>query len=211
MAIGEVYYQKLDAIYIDTQSIQADTTDIKRETNKIDITDSSVFEGSEDSLAFMLSILRNHIHSYESWFEVAATPSMETHVADRVGDGNGSFQCDAGNDDWGAWVQIIGSSDTPIIPGNTKFDLHRIQITAAERNAQYYIQIGFDSSGAAALSNNNFSDIPFKPQSVQGKPAFIIVQNQEQDVGTKTWIRCKCPGQNTATIDMIYGLHGYEG
>ena len=65
--------------------------------------------------------IERHFHSYERWYEAAASPSGETHIADRIGSGSGAFQIDAGNDDWGLWVQVLGSSDTPADTGKVKY------------------------------------------------------------------------------------------
>jgi hypothetical protein len=153
--------------------------------------------------------VEDHVHSYERWMETAATPSGETHVADEIGSGGGAFQADAGNDDWGSWLQILGSSDTPIVAGNTKYDLHELEIEAAERNETYFIQLAYGSSGATALASGDYTETMFHPVSNQADSTPIIVQMERADSGTKAWIRTKCPGQNTATFDFYIGLHEY--
>lgn len=154
--------------------------------------------------------VERHTHNHERWFEIAAVPNGEIHVADRIGSGGGVFQIDAGNDDWGAWVQVLGSSDTPADAGKVKFDFHKIDIVAAERTVVYFIQIAAGVSGAAALIAKTYSDLVYKPASVQGKPAPILFQFRRQSAGVKCWMRCKCPGQNTATLDFYAGIHEYE-
>ena len=128
-----------------------------------------------------------------------------------VGDGAGAFQLDAGNDDWGAWVQILGSDDTPAIAGNIKFDLHRIAVATAERNATYFIQVAFGTSGAAALAAGAYFASVFTPVGNQGDSGPVEIQNRRQAAGTKAWARTKCPGQNTATFDFYFEVHEYEG
>ena len=153
--------------------------------------------------------IETHFHSNERWFEAAATPDGEVHVADRIGTGAGAFQIDAGNDDWGAWVQILGSDDTPTDPDKDDFDMREIQITAAERTALYYIQVCWGEDTTTALILNNYTEKPFQPQSVAGKPDAILWQIKQIEAKTKIWARCKCPGQNTATLDLLYGIHEY--
>lgn len=153
--------------------------------------------------------IENHLHSDESWFETAATPSGQTNVADRVSVGGGSFQIDAGNDDWGAWVQILGSADTPARTGMTLYDLHRLEISAAEQNEVYFVQIGFGASGADALTNGDYTEAVFKPSSNQIDSGPVVVQTERHAAGTLAWARCMCPGQNTATLNFFVGLHEY--
>lgn len=154
--------------------------------------------------------METHIHSYGRWMEKAAVPNGEIHVADRIGSGGGAFQIDAGNDDWGTWVQILGSNDTPIQTGKVKFDLHRIIIEASERNETYFIQIGFGDSGAAALIADDITETVLEPLSNQVDSAPIIIQDKRSDSGIKVWVRCMCPGQNTATVDFYIGFHEYD-
>lgn len=152
-----------------------------------------------------------HNHHNERWFELAGTPDGEAHVAVRIGDadGEGSFQIDAGNDTWGVWVQILGSSDTPADPQMDEFDFHKIQITASERTSTYYIQIAFGEDTTTALANNNYTEFPFTPAAVAGRPVPIEIESEHHVATTKAWARCQCPGQNTATLDFIIGIHEY--
>ena len=152
-----------------------------------------------------------HLHSNERWFEKAAAPSGEVHVADRIGTvgGNGAFILDAGNNTWGGWIQLLGSSDTPSDAEKTIFDGHRIEISAAERNSVYYVQIAAGESGAAALASNDVTEFVIKPLSNQIDAGPIMVQSERVPVGTKIWARCMCPGQDTGTINLFPGIHEY--
>lgn len=156
--------------------------------------------------------IETHLHSNERWLEKAATPSGETHVADRIGTvgGNGAFVIDAGNDTWGSWVLILGSEDTPVDTGKTKFDAQRIEVSAAERNAVYYIQMAAGSSGAAALALGNVTEFVVKPLSNQIDSGPIRLQSKRADSGTKIWARCMCPGQDTGTLSFFPGVHEYD-
>ena len=86
-------------------------------------------------------VIDTHLHSNERWFEKAAVANGEVHVGDRIGEGSGSYQIDAGNDDWGAWVQVLGTEDTPADSGKVAFDGHRAEFVASERNADYFVQV----------------------------------------------------------------------
>jgi len=186
-------------------------TSISDETDKIDGATSDGLSGTNNSAAYRIAEVERHMHSYERWFEVASVPSGETHVADLIGSGAGAFQIDAGNDDWGAWVQILGSDDTPAISGSVKYDHHKLLIESVERNETYFIQVAYGASGAVALAAGDYTETVLHPLSNQVDAGPVIIQGRRQSVGTKAWARCMCPGQNTGTIDFYPGGHEYEG
>jgi len=198
--------ESIEEVDDDVADVQTDVDAIQAETDKIDGAATDGLTGVADSVAYRAGEIETHIHSYERWFEKAAVPAGETHVADRIGGGLGAFRLDAGNDDWGGWVQLLGSSDTAAI-----FDPHKIEITGVERNEVYFLQIGFGASGAAALGTGQYTEIPFMPVSNMIDSAPVVVQARRQAIGTKVWARCMCPGQNTATLDLFPGVHFYAG
>lgn len=177
------------------------TEEMKSDIDFNTCTLSEVLEDTEE--------INRHNHHNEIWFETAAVPSGELHIADRIGLGSGSFQIDAGNDDWGDWVQILGSSDTPIDPQTDELDFHSLLVTDAEVNDTYYIQFAFGEDTTNALANNKFTEFPYDPVSAAGRTSPVIIASEHQIKTTKIWARCKCPGQNTATLDFIFGIHEY--
>lgn len=174
--------------------------------NKLDCAASDGLGGVNNSIAYRVGEIERHLHSYERWFETATAPDAELHVADAIGDGSGAFRVDAGNDDWGSWVQMLGSSDTSL-----RYDLHRLMIEATERNETYFVQFAFGASGAAAYAAGAYTETVYTPASNQIEESPVQIQMRRQTGGTKGWARCKCPGQNTATLDFYPGLHSYEG
>jgi len=184
-------------------------------SHKIDDLATQGLLGTHNSLAYRVHEIERHFHSYERWFELAATPAAETHRADPAGTGAGIFQIDAGDSSgtptWGAWLQILGSSDTPVTTGNKYFDFHRIEVTATERSFLYVVQIGFGATGAAALTAGSYIEVPFFPVSNVVDSGPVDVNARRVAAGTKAWARCICNGQNTATLNFIFGLHEYEG
>jgi len=181
-------------------------------TAKIDNAATDGLDGVEDSLAYRVEEIERHLHGWERWFGEAGTPSGEVHVADRIGTTSTPFTIDGGNDTWGSWLQILGSSDTPAVAGQVKFDLHRIEITTVERtNATHFIQIGFGASGAAALTSNTYTEFVFRPSTVQGRAAPVTIISRRRDAGTLAWARCWVVGQNTGEVEFWAGLHEYQG
>ena len=182
-----------------------------RAEDKIDNAATLGLAGAHNSLAYRIHEVERHFHSYERWFELAAVPAAETHRADAAGTGAGVFQIDAGTDDWGSWLQILGSSDTPADAGNVYFDLHRLMVTATERNLPYVVQIAFGATGDGAVTAGEYLEVVFAPASNLVDSGPVDVNSRRIAAGTKAWARCICPGQDTATIDFMFGLHEYEG
>lgn len=184
----------IDALQIDIDSIQSDI-------NALDLVADETLEESKEAV--------DHVHNWERWFSLAAAPSGETHRADNILTGTAPFQINAGNNDWGSWVQILGSADTPFQVGKTKFDFHRALITAAQRTLIYFIQIAFGATAAGALSSGDYTCFAFLPQATMRSAPVQIISKQVA-IGTKVWTRCKCPTQNGATLDFYFGLHEYD-
>lgn len=179
---------------------------------KIDSQTTDGLEGTHDSLAYRVGEIERHLHSYEGWVGVAASPDGEVHAMDEIAPGIAAFQLDAGNNDWGEWVIIVGSSDTPFFdPSNKYYDMHRIMVTQTERTSLYFIQYAFGNvDGDTAYAAGDYTTAPFIPSSNQIDGPFDI-QMRRRAVGTKVWARAFCPGQNTATISFYPGGHEYEG
>jgi hypothetical protein len=178
---------------------------------KIDSAAADGLAGTPDSLAYITQETERHFHSYESWFGLASVPVGEVHRADRLGVGVAPFVIDAANNDWGAWLQILGSADTPARAGDVKFDLHRLVFTNAERNAPYFLQIAYGASGDAGYNAGAFTEVVFVPASNQIDSGPVDIQCRRHDVGTLAWARTLCPGEDTGTLSFYHGSHGYEG
>ncbi len=188
-------------------------TEILYGTQEIDYKSVLGLLGTADSLAYKVHELEKHFHNSEDWYGLAAVPAGETHRADDLTSGSrASFQIDAGNDTWGAWLQIIGSSDTPNRPGMVKFDLHKIQIVASETtNKATFIQIGYGETGAAALTAKMYTTIAYLTPTNQAADSAISFMMPRIPAGSKVWARCMAIGVNTMTINFYVGLHGYLG
>ena len=180
---------------------------------KVDEVAVNGLAGVEDSLAYKVAELERHAHSWERWFGAATVPAGETHVADRINDTSAPFQMDAGNDTWGAWVQVLGSTDLPVVAGRVKYDIHKLVFTDVEKNGKIHkLQIAFGASGAAALAAETYTElIFFSSLGFPGDALPARLQTRRQGVDTKIWARVWVVGENTGTIDFFYGLHEYEG
>ena len=195
-----------------TDLIKAQNVLIKAQTDKIDNMAVDGLLGVNNSLAYKVHEIERHLHSWERWFAAAAVPVGETHVADRISDSVTPFQVDGGNDTWGTWVQILGSTDLPVISGRVKFDPHELLVTDIQRNnTVHYLQVAFGESGAAALAALAFTELVVKSSGVTTEAFPVRLQTRRKNVDTKVWARVWATGQASGTLDFFYGLHEYEG
>lgn len=204
---NDTVYTNVDSIKVNTDLIPG----IESETDKIDSAAVDGLSGVTDSLAYKVEEIENHIHTRERWGGLAAVPVGETHRTDF--DSMTAFQLDAGNNDWGAWVQIMGSNDSPVITGMTMIDMHRIMITDVERKkAITRIQFagGEDPDAAVASIDGNYTEILCTPDN-DGKQDPYEIKMNRFPAGIKGWARCKVKGQDTGKIDLFIGIHEYIG
>lgn len=181
--------------------------------NKIDNLATDGLSGVSNSLAYRVEEIEKHFHNREKWFGVAASPSGETHVADRMGPGIAPFALVSGNDDFGSWVQILGSSDTPVVAGMVSFDAHRFLVTTTDSTAVFKVQViaGESADLAALVSAETFTEAPYVSATNNADSGIGDIMSSRVLTGVKVWARCICIGQNAKTINAYFGLHEYEG
>ena len=69
---------------------------------------------TKDSLAYRVAEIERHIHSWDRRIGLSAAPSGEVTRAARLANSTTAFVVTSGNNDWGSWLQILGSGDTLI-------------------------------------------------------------------------------------------------
>ena len=181
---------------------------------KIDNQATDGLAGVHNSLAYRVHEIEKHIHNDEDWFCLAAVPDGEVHVADNIAGATAGapFQIDAGNDAWGDWVQLLGSTDTPARSGSAKFDLHKIQIVDSEETSTHtFVQISAGETDGVGISGDNYTTVAYLTPTNQAAEAAISFMQKRQNVGTKMWARCWAIGKTTMTLDFYFGLHEYSG
>jgi len=183
------------------------------ETGKIDKKAVDGLLGVSNSLAYKVHELERHFHNTEKWFGLAAVPSGETHRADRMAGGIQPFVLTAGNDDFGAWVQILGSTDTPVTAGMVSFDAHRFLVTDTNSTNVFLIQVvsGESADIAAKISAELFSEAAYVSATNNNDSGVEEVMVRRTDVGEKVWARCVCIGSSGSTISFYPAVHEYEG
>ena len=209
----------VDAIEVDTTALQVDTTAIQAETDKIDSAATLGLLGPiKNSLAYRVAEIERHFHGRGRWFGAAGTPSGETHVADFASDVTGAdpaavvLSTGAGGT-YGAYVQILGSSDTPYISGNAYFDPHAYLVSAASSTSPYVLELvaGESASLAAAIAAGLFSTVMYVGGNAANDHSVEAVMGSRIPAGTKVWARARCIGQDVQTINLYGALHEYEG
>lgn len=160
-----------------------------------------------DDIQHAAEEVEQHLHNYEIAFGLAAAPSGETHRADEMS--SSPFQLTSGNDDWGSWLQILGSEDTPFRAGSIKFDLHNIHVIDSNDASLYKIQVGLGESGAAALASGDFTEIYYKRGAANNTAFQTMLLDKRKDVGIKAWCRIWCVGSTAKLLDLMFGTHEY--
>ena len=155
--------------------------------------------------------IEHHLHNREKWFGIAGTPSGETHVADRMAGGIQPFVLTAGNDDFGAWVQVLGSDDTPVSSGMTKFDGHRAMVTDTNATAPFIIQVASGESAglAAKIAAEEFTEFPYISATNNNDSGISEIISIRLSAGEKVWARACAIGASGSVFDVYFGIHEY--
>lgn len=169
--------------------------------------------GTNNSLAYRIHEIERHFHGWDRRVGLAAAPSGETHRADILGPGVAAFQATTGNNTWGAWLQIIGSSDTPKQSGYVKFDLHNLLVTNASYNGVYFCQFACGESAALAakVAAYEYSSHIYQATSAALRTSTEPMMMRRCTAGDKVWMRIMVSGQDAKTLDFYLGFHEYEG
>ena len=182
-------------------------------TLKIDNAETDGLDGVENSLSYRVEEIEKHLHNREKWFGAAAVPVGETHVADRVGGATSPFTITAGNNDFGAWVQLLGSDDTPVVAGQCKFDAHRFMVTDTNSTNPWIIQIAAGESAdlAALIASEAFSEAMYIAATNAIESGIEDIMVSRTECNTKVWARGACIGSSGSTLSAYIGIHEYGG
>lgn len=211
---------QITRIEADTTSIETkvDTVDsiiddITVDTSKIDDVAVDGLSGTRNSLAYNIGKINRHFHHREKWFGLAASASGETHTADRIGPSIAPFVLTSGNNAFGSWVQLLGSSDTPVVAGNVYMDASRFLITSSSSTEPFCIQIAVGESAdlAALVAAEAMSEVMYVASTNLFDEGIQQVATSNVASGSKVWARCICIGANAQTVSLYFGLHEYEG
>lgn len=156
-----------------------------------------------------------HFHNREIWFGISGDQSGNDWAADTLNvfqaiSGNGIYGADA-NDE----AKVLGTDDTPIISGQTRFDIRRLLLHDTSVDTVWKLRVVY---GSDTLANNitagQFTEMmvlfdSVNPQQSAGIPIDIIIPRLV--AGTdKVWVQGRNATDN-ATLDFFVGVHGYAG
>jgi len=188
-------------------------TQAEENIKKVDELAVAGLAGTANSLAYRVHEIEKHLHSREHWF------GRHSSVSAGVNEGENlsviPFDSTSGADGvFGAWIPILGTSDTPFLATYAKFDLHRIIISDVDSGANklpHIIQIVWDDTAAADgytdLTYTAFITLPER----DGKAAPVDIQCPRITAGLKVWARHAVIGAATQGMGFYFGLHEYAG
>jgi hypothetical protein len=159
----------------------------------------------------MADITQYHLHNQERWFGASGGqigPGLQTSLLGyRVTTGAvaGTF---------GTPVQIFNGSETPAQPGMHFFDFRRIQtINAQNANKTYRLRMAYNLNGeasyAAAVANNNFSDLCFTLTNNAAQAFPFEFWCPRLSSGTQIWVAIASADSVAQWVDFLVGLHEY--
>jgi hypothetical protein len=146
--------------------------------------------------------IERHIHNVEHWFGAAAVPGVN-HFGDL--DTMTNYQSTAGNNVYGAWLQLLGSADTPVLLDMAGFDLRRllfVDVSVVANQKVHKVEIGTGDAGSQ-ITISEFEFVPLRGGI--GLP--IELTSSLIPVNSKVWLRHWCDGQNATTMDFKIGIH----
>lgn len=137
-----------------------------------------------------IAVIERHQHSRGRWLGARPGWDGSNEVNSAINSSMAPFQIDAGNDTWGDPKCVLGSGDTPVIGGKTKFDFNRLSIRSTEVDAPYRIRIAWGESYAAAVAAGAFTEATFL--AVDKKAASVPVEfsNPRVSAGSKVFMAC---------------------
>ncbi len=157
------------------------------------------------------TILDLHHHNYEYWIGLSGSYNSGVDCGNRTS--MAPFVATSGNDDYGAWLCILGTGDTPVSAGNTLFDPHRILfVDSSIRSEIFRVQTvaAADTSAAdveeAAERVVESMIIPATNQ-VDGVPLELL--SIRRTAGVPLWLRIWVDGQDAKTYSFFLGIHEY--
>jgi hypothetical protein len=148
----------------------------------------------------------------DKWYGVAATPNAEIHVADRMVDEIQPFALLTGSKTFGNWVQILGSSDTPLIVGKVKYSISKALITTTDSTTAFIIQIvtGESADIAAKIVTENFYEFPHVAATNANDGGIIEIGTPNIVSGKKVWARACCLNESAKTINLYFAIKEFE-
>lgn len=151
-----------------------------------------------------------HFHNVERWWGSNGSPSETNAIAATV---TAHFQATSGNDTWGTAIPICGTADNPVLPTQTEFDAHRIQIIDLDDQTDLWrLRIIWGTgTSAAAIVANQWTEVPVISNAIPGNRAGgvpVDVRMPPIAIGTKLWAQ-SWNDTNGEVLQFQWSPHGY--
>jgi len=156
----------------------------------------------------------HHFHGKERWLGKSADQSGNDWALESgltvftATSGSGDFGGDA-NDE----AKVLGTADTPVVAGNTRFDFHHVLFVALSTDTPWIIRIVWDETDmATGVAAGNYSTfmVQNNPSGSKAGGVPIPVMMPRLHAGTdKVWMQAKNATDN-ATATFFIGLHEYD-
>lgn len=174
--------------------------------------DIAVIDANVDSTLAETIEIEAHLHNRERWFGKLAVQT----ATDWADNNLTPFRAISGANDYGSDANdealVLGTADTPIFAGNTRYDMHRIFVVAASSDTVYKLRFVYGSGTMAdAIAAGQYSTTMIKiDPAVQSSPsvAHDIMLPRGTCGVTKVWVQAWNATDN-ATIDFFVGVHEY--
>ena len=160
-------------------------------------------------------IVEEHFHNVEYWFgsdvtyDGAVSPTSAGSRASMI-----PYTITSGNDDYGDWVPLLGSTDTPIKTGYTQYDAHRISLVGVEtRQVTHRLQFvcGDTASDAdACVVISDVSELIITPYDIKAQDRISHLIDTRSTAGDPFWCRSWVAGMNGDNLQLFLGIHEYE-
>jgi hypothetical protein len=164
--------------------------------------------GKIDSILVEALEIERHIHNLERWWGKSADQSGNNWAT------RGTltpFQVTSGIGDWGAWIKVVGTDDTPIRAGMTRFDFHKFLVIDVDSLTPYIIQFAKGESGDAGVAAGTFTEFMYvastdNPSKAGGGPISMRTARGYAGID-KVW--CRIKNATADTLDFFLGVHEY--
>ena len=199
----DVIGNKLDTVSGD--SLVAITKDTNTVTDEIKVV--------VDDTNTVVDEINERFHTSERWMGLHSTPVGEVTISRRLtGSDINPFVLAASGfvHQFGSWVQVLGSGDTPTFAGKTEFDIPRVLVAGSSlANDLYTIQIAVGESAdlTAKLANNEYEEFIYQAPATANASGICDIGHKKYNSGTKVWMRTN--GVATSTISLYYALREY--
>lgn len=142
--------------------------------------------------------VERHYHNREIWYGVGGNSTTSTPYT--LTSGIGVF---------GNWVELLSAVQTPFRAAMEHFDPHRIMINEAGNTNPWRIQLAWGASGAAALLDDNYTEVVVQTQQIANQTFSgpVEIRTLQVSSGVPLWARCL----NAAADDIkiFLGIHEY--